>query len=316
MKRVLVLSFILLALAIAPSVNADEGRRIPHAAGETIIKGTPTRVVALEFRYVEHLLSLGLSPVGAADLAGYRRLVGVGAEGLAHTADVGTRQEPNLEAIAALKPDLIIGFAFRHAGIYDRLSAIAPTLLFNYTDLPEGGPRQLDYMKHELAAIADATGRIDAAKNALDRMETAIAKARNTLQAANLAAAPFAFAQFIDNSPKLRLFTGHSITVQILEEIGLRNVWHGPFERFGYNVTWVEALPKLGDAHFVHIMYGPKLYQELVSTPVWAAMPFVRAGRAHAMPSDTWPFGGTLSAEAFVRKAVEALTASRMAGAK
>jgi len=313
LKQGLLVLLVLLLLAVVPNLRAEEARNIPHAAGETVIKNRPERVVALDFRYVEHLLALGIPPVGVADRAGYKRLVGVGADGLADSADVGTRQEPNLETIAALRPDLIIGVAFRHAGIYDRLSAIAPTLLFDYTNLPENGPRQLDYMKQELRTIADALGRPVAARNATERMEAAFAKARSALDAAGLTAAPFAFAQFMENTPKLRLFTSHSIAIQILEEIGLRNVWHGPFERFGFNVAGVESLAKLADAHFLHITQGSKPYLELVSTPVWRAMPFVRAGRTHPMPLDTWPFGGTLSAEAFVDKAVTALTASKPA---
>lgn len=41
---------------------------------------------------------------------------------------VGTIEEPNLEAIAALEPDLVISSKVRHEQIYDELSAIAPTV--------------------------------------------------------------------------------------------------------------------------------------------------------------------------------------------
>jgi ABC-type Fe3+-citrate transport system substrate-binding protein len=44
---------------------------------------------------------------------------------------VGTRNEPNLELLSTLHPDLIIADKSRHEAIYPQLSAIAPTLLFD-----------------------------------------------------------------------------------------------------------------------------------------------------------------------------------------
>ena len=41
---------------------------------------------------------------------------------------VGLESEVNLEAIAALQPDLIIGNKMRQEAIYEQLSAIAPTV--------------------------------------------------------------------------------------------------------------------------------------------------------------------------------------------
>ncbi len=44
---------------------------------------------------------------------------------------VGTRSQPNMESIAALKPDLIIADSSRHRAAYGQLSKIAPVLLLN-----------------------------------------------------------------------------------------------------------------------------------------------------------------------------------------
>ena len=41
---------------------------------------------------------------------------------------LGEEGQPNLEAIAALKPDLIIGNKLRHEKVYEQLKAIAPTV--------------------------------------------------------------------------------------------------------------------------------------------------------------------------------------------
>lgn len=303
-----------LGAAATPTALAGEAaRRIGHALGTVTVRGMPKRVVALEFRYVEHLLALGVAPAGVADRDAYGRLVGVGADRLHGSRDVGTRQEPNLETITRLEPDLIVGFTQRHAPIYERLSGIAPTLLFNYTDLPEDGPRQLDYMREEVRAIAAALGRPAAARHVLDALDAALATARGRLAEAGLAGAPVVFGQFLDTAPRVRLFTGHSIAVQLLDAIGLRNAWEGPFERYGYTVRPVEALATLGDVRFLHILYGRTYYDKLVASPLWTVLPSVRAGHASALPEGTWPFGGALSAAVFVRRATDALIAQETA---
>ncbi|KAF6582703.1 ABC transporter substrate-binding protein, partial [Paenibacillus sp. EKM205P] len=66
------------------------------------------RVVVLEWTFTEDLIALGVQPVGNADNANYKVYVTPEAALDSNVVDVGTRNEPNLEAIASLKPDLII----------------------------------------------------------------------------------------------------------------------------------------------------------------------------------------------------------------
>ena len=72
----------------------------------------PQRVVALDFMFAESVIALDLVPVGMADTAFYPGWLGYQSERLANVTDIGSRQEPGLEAIAAVKPDLIIGVGF------------------------------------------------------------------------------------------------------------------------------------------------------------------------------------------------------------
>ena len=69
-------------------------------------QAAPKRVVALEWDGLENLRSLGVKPVGGADLRGYRTCVSVGLPG--GVTDVGTRRSRSIERIAKLTPDLII----------------------------------------------------------------------------------------------------------------------------------------------------------------------------------------------------------------
>ncbi|MET3602060.1 iron-siderophore ABC transporter substrate-binding protein [Martelella mangrovi] len=99
-----------------------------HARGETEVPSTPQRVVVLEPVQLDTAIALGIVPVGSPVVntaAGIPAYLG---EAAADIAVVGTFTELNLEAIAALRPDLIIGTELRFSALYDQLSAIAPTV--------------------------------------------------------------------------------------------------------------------------------------------------------------------------------------------
>lgn len=72
-----------------------------------------------------------LRPVDQSDTKGYQTWVNVKPAHDASVVDVGTRQEPNLETITGLKPDLIIASSLRSSKNYETLSKIAPTTVFN-----------------------------------------------------------------------------------------------------------------------------------------------------------------------------------------
>src|SRR5919201_781080 len=76
-------------------------RVVNGTLGSVTIHGTPRRIVALEFSFVDDLTQVGLKPIGLAD----------------DNTSVGLRATPNLETIASLHPDLIIADATRHVKI-------------------------------------------------------------------------------------------------------------------------------------------------------------------------------------------------------
>lgn len=103
-------------------------RTVKHDLGETVIKGTPTKIVALEFSFADDLASIDVKPVGIADDGDSSRIIPEIATKVSGYTSVGNRQSPSLQNIAALQPDLIIADSSRHKDIYAQLSAIAPTI--------------------------------------------------------------------------------------------------------------------------------------------------------------------------------------------
>ncbi|WP_211245652.1 ABC transporter substrate-binding protein [Actinomadura oligospora] len=101
---------------------------VKHAMGETRVPDDPKKIVVLDTDKVDTLATLGLTPAGATvpdQQAGMPKYLG---PGLAKVKSVGTTQQPDVEAIAALKPDLILGSKFRMEKYYSQLSKIAPTV--------------------------------------------------------------------------------------------------------------------------------------------------------------------------------------------
>jgi len=89
----------------------------------------PIQIVALEFSFVDALAAVGVSPAGVADDNDNTRVIPAVRSLIKPWQSVGMRSQPSLEAIAVLKPDLIIADAERHRAIYQDLQRIAPTLL-------------------------------------------------------------------------------------------------------------------------------------------------------------------------------------------
>ncbi|NMI03140.1 ABC transporter substrate-binding protein [Paenibacillus sp. SZ31] len=112
-----------------PSItsNTDGSFVVKSAWGETTLPSSPNKIVALHFSFTDELVSLGVTPVGIAgsynaEVLGYLK------DKVENYTFVGNHQQPNLEVISSLQPDLIIANADVHGAIRDDLEKIAPTI--------------------------------------------------------------------------------------------------------------------------------------------------------------------------------------------
>lgn len=107
----------------------SETRVIEHAMGSTTISGTPTRVVTLFQGATDSALLLGVKPLGAVESWSEKPVYEYLRSQMEGVANLGIETQPDLEAIIALKPDLIIASKARHEKIYTQLTEIAPTVM-------------------------------------------------------------------------------------------------------------------------------------------------------------------------------------------
>ncbi|CAH1218632.1 hypothetical protein PAECIP111893_04459 [Paenibacillus plantiphilus] len=115
--------------ASTATVSLETQKTIEHAMGKTTLKKVPERVVVLFNGMVDATTLLGVKPVGAVESyveqPWYNFLKGK----MSGVKNLGDETQPSLEAIVALKPDVIIGSKMRHEKIYSQLQAIAPTVM-------------------------------------------------------------------------------------------------------------------------------------------------------------------------------------------
>ncbi|MEU9897445.1 iron-siderophore ABC transporter substrate-binding protein [Streptomyces phaeochromogenes] len=276
------------------------------------LDGPATKVVATEWNEVESLVTLGVDPVGVADVKGYKTwdtAVPLKNE----PKDIGTRGEPSMDTVASLSPDLIVASSDLPPAAVKQLRKIAPVLGIKSADASD----QVGQMLENLDLIAKATGTTDKARTARTNFEAKVAEGKKALADAGLDGTDFAFADgyVTSNQVSLRPYTSGSLIGAVNEQIGLKNAWKIKGDAaYGLGTTDVEgltALPK--DVQFAYIGNdGDKgstpFTGALANNAVWTSLPFVKADKVHRLPDGIWMFGGPRSMEAYIDAVVDALT--------
>jgi ABC-type Fe3+-citrate transport system substrate-binding protein len=154
------------------SLDAAE-RTVRHLWGETKIRGTPTRVVALEFSFIDQLVALGVPPVALGGI-GDTRIPEYLSDKVKAFTYVGERKDPDLEIIRSVHPDLIIANPDRHGPIRAALSQIAPTIALDDKSYSE--------ILSNVALLGGILGKGREAANVRSTLEARIEAAKSTIQ--------------------------------------------------------------------------------------------------------------------------------------
>jgi iron complex transport system substrate-binding protein len=267
----------------APEDDGVFPRTITHFGGATTIPARPQRVVVIATGQTDAILTLGVVPVGVAygddaDLVPryVRDAFPQHAGALAAVASVGSRQSPNLEAIAALRPDLVLANAAASQDAYPALSQIAPTVLVEGTGVN---------WKQDFLMLADSLGTEGTALAFLDEFAT---------DAASLGAAvdeeTVSFVRV--TADRTRIFGVASFTGFIAWDAGLRRPESQRFYETSQDLSPEELQLADGDRIFYAVQGAATEAQAAESAtltnPLWQALPAVREGRAVLVDDDPW----------------------------
>ncbi|MBD0382040.1 ABC transporter substrate-binding protein [Paenibacillus sedimenti] len=269
--------------------NSTAEYTVKHAMGEAKIKGTPKTVVVLTNEGTEAVLAMGIKPVGAVKsftvTGDWHDHIKSDMEGV---KVVGDENQPNLEAIAALKPDLIIGNKLRQEKVYAQLSAIAPTVFSEKLM----GDWQVNFKLYSEALnkkaegdkiIGDYEKRIaDFKQKAGDKLNTKVSIVR-----------------FMPG--KVRIYMKDTFSGVALNKLGFQRPAPQDQNKFADEIQ-KERIPDMNGDVLFYFTYdnekgeANKTEQEWLNDPLWKNLDVVKKGNVHKVNDAVWNTAGGIKA--------------------
>ncbi|KIL36236.1 ABC transporter substrate-binding protein [Cohnella kolymensis] len=276
------------AAGIAP--DNDETRTVEHAMGKTEIKGKPQKVVILTNEGTEALLALGVKPVGAVkSWTGDPWYDHIAAD-MKGVTELGEESQPNIELIAGLQPDLIIGNKMRQEKIYEQLQAIAPTVMS--ADLRGNWKTNFKLYAEALGLTAEGDQQLAAFDSRIDNFKSkAGEKLKETVSVV----------RFMDG--KTRVYHTNTFTGIIFDEIGLarNDMTKNAKDTFVDEIT-KERLPEADADRLFYFTYetgdgkASNTEQEWTGDPLWKNLTAVKNGKAYKVDDVIWNTAGGIKA--------------------
>ena len=282
----------LTSLFLMTSVTAS-AVTVTDAKGEFTIDQTPSRIVALEYSFVDALAQVGVSPVGVADDNDKTRILQEVRDKIQPWQSVGTRSQPSLEAIAALKPDLIIADPSRHTAVYEELKKIAPTVMFD--------SRHESYQENLETAqkIGDLVGKSSEMKAKINEHNDYIANI-----AKNLGVQGKKASFGTSREDKFNIQNDNGYVGSFLTTLGFAPTKLNSDQAF-VEINLEQLVMEKPEYLFIAHYRDESIARKWEAEPLWKAIPAVKANHVYSVDSDMWARGRGLEASKIMAKQIE-----------
>ena len=280
-------SALLMASAFASAVTVKD------AKGEFTLDKTPSRVVALEYSFVDALAQVGVSPVGVADDNKVDRILPQVREKIAAWQSVGTRSQPSLEVIASLKPDLIIADPSRHTAVFEELKKIAPTVMFD--------SRHESYQENLETAqkIGDLVGKSAEMKAKINEHNDYIANI-----AKNLGVQDKKASFGTSREDKFNIQNDNGYVGSFLTTLGFAPTKLNSDQAF-VEINLEQLVMEKPEYLFIAHYRDESIARKWEAEPLWKAIPAVKANHVYSVDADMWARGRGLEASKIMAKQIE-----------
>ncbi|MGE6257508.1 ABC transporter substrate-binding protein [Heyndrickxia sporothermodurans] len=274
----------------ADTKNNGKSYTVEHAMGKTTIKGTPKRVVILSNEGTEALLAMGVTPVGAVKSwtgnPWYKHI----SDKMKDVEVVGTESEVNVEAIAKLHPDLIIGNKMRQEKIYNQLKEIAPTV---FAETLRGD------WKENFELYAKALNKEETGKQVIQNFDQRIADLKEKL--GDKLKTKVSMVRFMPGD--VRIYHKDTFSGVILDQLGFARPGDQNKNDFAETNLTKERIPAMDGDILFYFTYDTgdgeanKLEEEWTKDPLFNNLKVAKAGNVHKVNDDIWnTAGGVLAA--------------------
>ncbi|GAA1596019.1 iron-siderophore ABC transporter substrate-binding protein [Kribbella hippodromi] len=253
-------------------------RTVKDAIGSVQLEKKPARVVVLDSGELDDVLALGITPVGMATTAGQNGVPSYLADRAQGIKTVGGISELNLEAIAQLKPDLILGSKLRAKDLYPKLSAIAPTVF----SIRPGFP-----WKENFLLVADALGEETKATEVLNDYQKRADEVKSKVQGSPT----ISLVRF--RPGEIRLYGNLSFIGVILKDVGLPRPKLQDVQDLAVEVSQENIGQAAGDRIFYSSYGKPDTTDEtkVVNGNLWKTIPAVKSGNSARVDDEVWFLG-------------------------
>ncbi|MFD7654149.1 ABC transporter substrate-binding protein [Actinosynnema sp. NPDC059797] len=271
----------------------------PHGQQVTVAE-PPERIVCLNGLCDDIVVDLGLVPAGTSNPTLITHPALLGDAGQRVPVVPGTFGGEDVEAIAGLEPDLVIGLPGVHDALRPAIEKFAPLWLAE----PATWEESVGYLR----ALGALTGRTDEAVRAEEafrgHLADAVARTAGNGQGARKTLLMYGSVDSIG------VDTTSSLKGHLLDQL-----FDHPFPAKGADVDTAsnysveELLARQPDVVFVYSLLfsadDKTLSSQLADNPVWRQIPAVRSGQVHEMHAKLWGSGrGLRSLTAVVDEAL------------
>lgn len=278
--------------AAAPAPPAPPVEPVTHSLTVTDVRGQtvslrskPERIVCLTGLCDDALVELGLTPTATTTPKLLTRPDYLGEQGRAVPTLPGTFGNEDVAAIAAAKPDLVMGLAGVHDQLRPAVEKFAPLWLIEVKTYEDS----VRYLR-DVATLTDRGAQQAAAEQTF----------RNRLAAARASATE----RGLRKTTALAMYGGTSIGVNTSDDLLghlLSQVFDYPWPNKGggfdtaqaYSVE--EVLARDPDIVFIQsFTFGPDaktVSAQYADNPVWRRITAVREGRAYEVSAELWASG-------------------------